>query len=168
MDIDPFPLRPAEQPAPSAAPPLQKKGMPRHQLPLCPGCSRPVDWEVFACPHCGHLFDPTDGRSRHGLPVRHDGENHRGGLIDTLGTVCLLAGVIALCTGPIGFLVALLTGVPTLVMAGHDLPRMTTGIVDPEGRSSTLAGQRKAIVGVVLGLLFGLFSLLFYLGMMFE
>ncbi len=159
---DPLPLRPVGEEAPSE-PPFRHHGMPRHRLPLCPGCSRPVSWDVQACPFCGHLFDllDTPDRTRE-APPRFDGEQHRGGLIDTLGTVSLLAGFLALCTGPIGLLVALGTGIPAWVMASQDLPKMALGVVDPEGRNSTKTGRRKAIVGLVLGVVFGLFFLLVF------
>jgi hypothetical protein len=161
-------------PAPSQAPspldtegeetpaPLRQRGMPRHRLPLCPGCSRPVSWDVLACPHCGHLFDPQDGPATPGGRTRRDSDGHRGGLIDSLGTLSLLAGVLALCTGPIGLSVALLTGIPAWVMASHDLPRMASGVVDPQGRRTTEYGRRKAVAGVALGVLFGLFFLLVF------
>lgn len=146
---------------------LKQRGLPRHRLPLCPGCHRPVGWEVLACPYCGHLFDPLDVKRPLTDARRRDGEMHRGGTIDTLGTVSLLGGVLALCTGPLGVLVALGTGIPAWVMASGDLPQMQSGVVDPEGRIPTEYGRNKAVVGIVLGMLFGLFWLLLLLNRAF-
>ncbi len=160
--LDPYPLRPTDQEVPPPAAPPREKGLPRDRLPLCPGCSRPVSWEAEACPYCGHLFDPLDTPHRAWMHARFDGEHHRGGLIDTLGTVSLIAGFLTLCTGPVGFLVAVLTGVPAWVMASLDLPKMESGLVDPGGRSMTRGGRGKAIAGVALGVVFGFFFLLVF------
>lgn len=164
--IDTYPVHPAPEEAPAPIPPaVPSRGPGRHRLPLCPGCHRPVGWDAPTCPFCGHLFDPLDGLApaevaAHG---RRDGDDHRGRLIDTLGTISLVAGTLTLCTGPLGFLAALGTGIPAWVMADRDLPRMVTGMVDPQGRTTTEYGRNKAIVGVILASLFGAFFALWIL-----
>jgi hypothetical protein len=130
-------------------------------MPLCPLCHRPVSWEALVCPYCGHLFDPEDAHQRdERFPFRRDASAHRGKLIETLGTITLFGGALTFCTGGIGMVLALCTGVAALLMARHDLAQMKTGIVDPQGKSLTEYGQNKAIIGLVLALLFGLFLFL--------
>jgi hypothetical protein len=122
---------------------------------LCPRCHRPVEWDAPACPHCSHLFD-VDNRT--GPPVwqrRRDGEDHRGPLIDSLGTICLMCAVMGLCTAGVGVLMALCTGIPALLMASADLERMRTGELDPDGAARTEMGRNKAIAGLVLAVVFG-------------
>jgi hypothetical protein len=155
-----YPVRLDDEEVPTAPPPLSR-GLPRHQLPLCPRCHRPVGWEVSMCPHCGHLFaDESPGQAppwTHPWSLRRDGERHRGKLIDTLGAVSLLCGFFAWCLPFVGSAVALATGIPALVMASADLDRMREGLIDPEGRPSTEMGRDKARGGVVLAILAGTF-----------
>jgi hypothetical protein len=152
-----YPLQPLEQELTPPQPPVPQKGLPRHRLPLCPGCHRPVSWECLACPFCGHQFDPLDAERPHEGPLRRDGESHRGGMIDGLGSISLALGTMAFCLVGLGTLVALATGIPAVVMANRDLDRMKTGLVDPAGRTATEYGRNKAMVGIVLGLLTGVF-----------
>jgi hypothetical protein len=119
-----------------------------------------VGWEVLQCPFCEHLFDPLDSVQRQGFEGRRDAQPHRGGIIDTLGTISMLAGTLSLCTGPVGMVVSLATGIPALVMARNDLEQMRRGNVDAQGRSRTDLGRVKAIVGIILTTLFGLFFFL--------
>jgi hypothetical protein len=156
-----YPLHPQEEPAPPPAPVDIRHGLSRLRLPLCPSCHRPVSWEDLDCPHCGHLFDPLDAGGRGDWSFRRDADAHRGKLIDTLGSISLLSGVLALCG--VGMVVALATGIPALVMAGNDLERMRQGTMDQQGRLVTEWGRNKAIGGVVIGLLLGLVGLLFLL-----
>jgi hypothetical protein len=141
---------------PSPEPQRPGRGLTRQRMPLCPGCHRPVPWEALACPHCRHELDPLDV-VRQGAPQgrRRDGEEHRGGTIDILGTISLLFGALALCTGPVGGLVALATGIPAWVMADRDLEAMRTGAIDPAGRDATLSGRSRAIIGTLLGAVCG-------------
>jgi hypothetical protein len=122
-----------------------------------------VSWDVPQCPHCEHLFDPADAFRRVGWEGRRDAEPHRGGLIDDLGTISMLAGILTLCTGPVGMLVCLATGIPALVMARKDLEAMRLGKVDPQGHGKTDMGRVKALVGIILMVLFGLFFVLYVL-----
>ncbi len=88
---------------------------------------------------------------------------HRGPLIDTLGSISMATGALTLCTGPIGFTISLSTGIPALVMAHNDLARMRQGTVDPQGIGRTDAGRAKALVGIIMAGLFGLFVFLWLL-----
>lgn len=142
-------------------PPTEQKGMPPGRLPLCPSCHHSVPWEALACPCCGHLFDPRDGEQQCDLPPRRDSEHHRGGLIDTLGTVSLLAGAFSLCLAPLCGPLALATGLSAWILAHRDLEHMRTGLVDPSGRTSTEFGRNKALVGMVLAVLFSVFFAIF-------
>jgi hypothetical protein len=156
-----YPLQPEAAPAvPAPRLPPEAAGLPRHRLPLCPGCHRPVSWETPACPHCGNLFDPLDAEGRGEWGRRRDALPHRGRLIDGLGTVSVFGALGSFCTGPLGALVALGCGLPALVMARTDLARMREGAIDPEGRSLTEFGQNKAVVGIALAVLGGLFFFL--------
>jgi hypothetical protein len=47
-------------------------------------------------------------------------------------------------------------------MARNDLEQMRTGRIDPQGRGKTDMGRVKALVGVILTLLCGLFFVLFF------
>lgn len=152
-----YPLQPLIEELSPPQPPTSQKGLARHRIPLCPGCHRPVGWEMLACPHCGHLFDPLDVERQMEGQLRKDGDLHRGGVIDTLGSISLALGAMAFCLFGVGTVVALATGIPAVVMANHDLHKMRTGLVDPAGRLATEHGRNKAVVGIVLGLLTGMF-----------
>jgi hypothetical protein len=151
----PEPTTPLPSPAPS-----ETVGRARYHLPLCPGCRRPVGWDAAACPNCKLLLDPLDADDRGQWSRRRDAQPHRGQLIDSLGSVSLFAGALSLCTGPLGFFVALLAGVPALVMARNDLEQMQAGVIDPAGQSVTEFGRNKATFGMVLAMLFVLFFFL--------
>jgi hypothetical protein len=160
-----IPLQPDDEDLPSGRLPGMdvpgpQHGLPRHHLPLCPRCHRPVGWEASACPHCGHLFEPEDPRNLPPWPRRRDGEPHRGKMIDTLGSVSLMCGTVGMCLLFIGPAVALATGIPAIVMAYHDLERMQKGLTDPDGRRETELGRNKAIVGVVIAVLVAIFSVI--------
>ncbi|MGL4551828.1 MAG: hypothetical protein ACRC33_11635, partial [Gemmataceae bacterium] len=119
--------------------------------PLCPKCHRPGPDHEPECGYCGYLLG--DGLARDG---RRDALPHRGPLIDRLGAAALVGGAAALVTGPLGLLVALLTGLPAWWMAAEDLPRMRTGEVDPAGRHRTEVGRLTAGLGVGLGFVLGI------------
>lgn len=138
---------------------LRTRGLPRHELPLCPRCHRPAPWEALVCPHCSHLFEPESARVD---PWdRRDAEPHRGKLIDALGSIALLAGTFGVCLGGLGALVALAAGIPALVMASHDLDLINRGLMDLEGRRDTVMGRNKARVGVVCAVVLGGLFVLF-------
>jgi hypothetical protein len=103
------------------------------------------------------LLDPADVDGQGEWARRRDAMPHRGSLIDTLGSVCLLAGVLSICLAVLAAPVALGTGIGVLVMARHDMARMRRGEVDPAGRLQTEIGRNKAVAGLVLVMLFGLF-----------
>lgn len=125
----------------------------RGPVPLCPACQGPADWDAAACPHCGQPFDPADAPRR--WPTRRDGEAHRGPLIDNLGALSLLCGMVGFCTGGLGAAVALAAGLAAVVMADRDLAAMRRGDLDPAGRAATERGRAKAVVGLVLAVVFG-------------
>jgi hypothetical protein len=162
-----YPLQPDEQAdAPRPRQEEWRRGAARQRLPLCPRCHRPVGWDAPACSNCGHLLDPEDRDHPPPWDRRRDGEDHRGTLIDTLGSICLLCAVMGPCTAGIGVLGALGTGMAAIVMAGRDLERMRRGELDPDGAPSTELGRNKAIAGVVLAVVFGVALVL--LGMNFA
>src|SRR5207248_6473007 len=106
------------------------------------------------------LFE-AEGASR--IPPwahRRDSERHRGQLIDSLGTASLLGGTVGACLPGLGIVVALTTGLIALVLAGRDLDRIRQGVIDPEGQRLTEMGRNKAIVGVVLAVLFAVFCVI--------
>jgi len=138
-------------------------GLARYRLPLCPRCHRPVTWDALACPHCSHLLDPEDESGPPPWERRRDTDGHRGRLIDGLGTACLLCGFLVLCTAGVSALGALGTGIPALVMAGHDLERMRRKELDEDGRSVTELGRNKAVVGLVLAVVFTVFFVIMYM-----
>lgn len=145
---------PSENSSVAPTVPFQNEAVSRVPMPLCPGCHRPVSWEVLSCPLCGLLLDPQDVNGSGEWPRRRDAVPHRGPLIDTLGSCSLLAGVLSVCIAPLSFPVALATGIPTLVMAHHDLKQMRIGAVDSGGRHTSEVGQIKAIAGVSLAIVF--------------
>jgi hypothetical protein len=98
-----------------------------------------------------------------GVEGRRDARPHRGGLVDLLGTISMLAGIMALCTGPVGITISLATGIPALVMARNDLEQMRLGTVDSQGIGKTDMGRLKARVGLLCAMLFGLFFFLYIL-----
>jgi hypothetical protein len=119
-----------------------------------------VSWDVLQCPYCDHLFDPVGSVRRHGWEGRRDAIPHRGPLIDTLGSISLATGALTLCTGPFGFITAMATGIPALVMAHNDLTRMRHGTVDPQGLGRTDTGRVKALIGIIMAVVFGFMFLL--------
>jgi hypothetical protein len=158
---DYYPLVPSDNDLVPPRPTPPQRGRPRHQLPLCRGCHRPVAWDAADCGHCGHLFATEGGQEP--PEFRRDGESHRGELIDRLGGLSLAFGCLTVGLGPVGLLVALATGLPALWMASRDLKRMTSGLVDPAGHTLTDWGRSKAGVGVTLSVVLGVFwGLLFY------
>jgi hypothetical protein len=153
-----FVAAPGVDPPTPAVLPLPAAGGPGwSRLPLCPGCHQPVAWDAPACPGCDLPLDPADADGQGEWACRRDARRHRGPLIETLGSVCLWAGVLSLCVAPLAVPVGLLTGLPALLMARHDLSQMRRGAVDPGGRRITELGRNKVVAGLVLTTLFGLF-----------
>lgn len=133
-----YPLADKDPPAPA--------NVPLGGLPLCPRCHRPVGMKERDCGWCGFLFD--DGVV---IPLRRDRMPHRGILIDQLGAVALIGGLMAGLLGPLGLALTVSTGLPAWLMARHDLPRMDTGEVDPQGRARTEMGRWTSLWGLGLG-----------------
>lgn len=80
--------------------------------------------------------DKGSGRRRRRRPL----EPHRGTLILTLGILGIL--LLPIIFGPIAWR-----------MGSSDLHKMSTGIMDPEGRSVTNAGRICGIIGTIWGVL---------------
>lgn len=162
---------PPAPPAPDLPPPARLPAAPRRgsdyeedddeAWPFCPGCGRRVSWQEAVCSHCGEEFDDEEPRARRrsaALPLfRRDGEPHRGKLWYTLGTLSAVAGSLSLCLFGLGALVSIPVGVLVVFLASRDLRLMRDGRMDPQGRRLTEDGRTAALVGVVLGLLFGAF-----------
>lgn len=127
-------------------------------LQRCPECQARTTHTMERCPVCGATLQeavrekPWEERGA----MRRDCEPHRGGLILALGRVSLclaipgLLGVFfwafaaaSLLGSGLGFTVSL--------MARDDLEQMERKTMDPDGRSSTEAGQRAASIGSILG-----------------
>jgi hypothetical protein len=96
--------------------------------------------------------------------VRRDWVSHRGRTIVVLGNVSTALGGLALCTGGVAALGSIPLGVAAWVMAQQDLRLIREGVMDPQGRSDTQAGRTGGIIGIVLGLIFGAFYIVIYLG----
>jgi hypothetical protein len=71
-----------------------------------------------------------------------------------LGNVTLGVGGLTLCAVGVPLVVVLPLGIATWMMASHDLRKMRTGEMDPEGRGPTEAARTSAIIGLVLSIVF--------------
>ena len=80
--------------------------------------------------------------------VRRDCLPHRGGILNFLGTVAMVAGAISICCVPLA-LIGLSLGIVVWRLAQRDLIDMEAGKMDPDGVSSTAiavtSGQVAAI-----------------------
>jgi DNA-directed RNA polymerase subunit RPC12/RpoP len=137
--------------------------------PFCPGCGRQVTWYDLVCPHCGEEFEeeqaPRPVRPLEldvSLPLRRDGEPHRGQLLLSLGIFSTVLGVSSVCFG-FGAVVSVPLGATVWALASHDLKRMQDGSVDPRGHGLTLRARGMARAGVVFGVLFAALFLLLVL-----
>jgi hypothetical protein len=156
---------PPEPPAPvpadvTPAPPRFGDDEDDEDRPFCPGCGRRVSWQATVCPLCGEEFEeeePRPARARVldvALPVRRDGEPHRGRLLLVLGTFGLLAGVLSACFAGFPALLSVPLGVAVAVLATRDLRRMADGSVDPRGAGLTRQARLCAAAGAAFGALF--------------
>ncbi len=159
--VEPLPALPEREAAPIHPTVGRADADPRspreERLPHCPRCGRPVSWEAFRCPNCGEEleFDPGHGRfRRRSAPPRRDAEPHRAALLSGLGNVTLGVGGLTLCAVGVPLVVVLPLGIATWMMASHDLRKMRTGEMDPEGRGPTEAARTSAIIGLVLSIVF--------------
>lgn len=151
---------PPDPPAPNRPKPrpIRYKGR-QPSRPLCPCCQRPVAWTDAVCPYCGLEFDPevppevTPGLP--GGPPRRDCESHRGSLISTMGNISLVVGGLSVCMCGLGAVVSIPLGIVTWALANNDLAHMSQGTMDPAGREATETGRTGAILGILLGALFG-------------
>lgn len=167
-DFDPYPLRPDDQPEAPRRRDEGGRGPSRLRLPLCPRCHRPVEWDAPACVHCNHLFEVEDRNDPLTWCRRRDGEEHRAPLIDMLGSISLLCGILALCTAGIGVVVALITGLVAVILASNDLERMRRGELDPDGEGATRTGRNKALAGIALAVVFGGLIVLYFMNSIFA
>jgi hypothetical protein len=172
----PAPPRPAPAPRPADFPlpaPPRFSGTEEDEnedRPFCPCCGRQVSWQAATCPHCGAEFDdeepPPPARPPLvdvALPVRRDGEAHRGRLLFTLGAAAAVTGALSACSAGLLAVVSVPLGVAVWALATRDLRRMRDGSVDPAGRSLTRHGRSAAVAGVVFGLIWaGLYVLVFF------
>jgi hypothetical protein len=79
-----------------------------------------------------------------------------------MGNITLVVGGLSLCLVGLGLLVCLPLGITTWVMANHDLEKMRSGEMEPQGRGQTENGRTSAITGIVLSLFFAAgYALLF-------
>ena len=89
--------------------------------------------------------------------VRRDCAPHRSHLVQTLGTIGLVSGCLALpgcvcsCLLPLS-LTALGFGITAWVMGRNDLRNMDAGVTDPSGRSATRLGKNFGMAGTFLGI----------------
>jgi DNA-directed RNA polymerase subunit RPC12/RpoP len=138
------------------------------EWPYCPGCGRQVSWEETVCPYCDEEFEEElpPIRPLHldvALPIRRDGEPHRGRLLFTLGAVSAITGALSACT--LGYLavVSVPLGVTVWALASRDLRRMADGSVDPQGHARTRHARTAAWSGIAFGVLFAGVYLLYWL-----
>jgi hypothetical protein len=118
---------------------------------------------AVVCPFCGlDLEEQGDGYTRR-APVRHDAEPHRGGVIQALGIVSLVTGVIWVL-----FPIGLPLGIAAWVMGHRDLRKMEAGTMDPNGRKRTRDGRLCGIVGTVLNCVFAVFALFIFTMIVLE
>lgn len=89
------------------------------------------------------MEEEEDG-DRDARPRRRE-EAHRGALILFCG---IMAIPLAVCA-PLAFIMATIT----LQLAHTDVKKMERGLMDPEGKAMTTAGQACAYVAIVLGLI---------------
>jgi hypothetical protein len=167
----PAPPAPREKPpAPRPSDPARAGGdfLDDERGPYCPGCGRRITWGDVGCPHCGEELEPEDtaiaGTRRLAGLVRRDYEPHRGPLIASLGNLSMILGGLSLCLLGAGALFSVPLGIAAWMMANRDLERMREGLMDPRGKVPTETGRAGAIAGILLGLIFGAFYVLVYLG----
>jgi predicted Zn finger-like uncharacterized protein len=126
----------------------------RRDFEPCPRCEEDVRRGAVVCPYCGlDLEEQGDGHTRR-MPVRHDAEPHRGGVIQGLGIASLIAGVFY-----IFFWIGLPLGLAAWIMGGRDLRKMEDGTMDPNGRKKTRDGRLCGIVGTILNCVFACLAL---------
>jgi predicted Zn finger-like uncharacterized protein len=127
----------------------------RRDFEPCPRCDEDVRRGAVVCPFCGlDLEVQGDGYTRQ-RRVRHDAEPHRGGVIQTLGILSLVSGVIWFL-----FWIGLPLGIAAWVMGRRDLRKMDEGTMDPSGRKKTRDGRLCGIVGTALNGIFACVGLL--------
>jgi endogenous inhibitor of DNA gyrase (YacG/DUF329 family) len=137
--------------------------------PFCPGCGRQVSWHDSACPYCREEFEEEAPPARSvlvdvALPVRRDGEPHRGRVLYTLGALSAITGGLSACSFGYLAVISVPLGVTVWILAARDLRAMQDGSIDPRGRDLTRAGRSSALAGVVFGIVFAAVFLLYWLG----
>jgi hypothetical protein len=85
--------------------------------------------------------------------VRRDCEPHRGALLDRLGGLSIVFGLLAMVSWAPAFL-----GLPlaflVLIVARDDLAKMDAGRMDPDGRLQTERAQDHAWLGLLANTVF--------------
>ena len=155
---------------PTPRPPQEDRDTPEdsdEQGPFCPGCGRRIRWRDARCPHCGEELELEDaarrGRRADVASLRRDYEPHRAALILSLGNVSMIVGALSLCSFGAGAMISVPLGILAWLMANRDLNEMSEGRMDPRGKRRTETGRIAAIVGIVLGMIFGAFYALLFL-----
>lgn len=110
-----------------------------------PLASRPAETEPGERPRRAERerdWDVPDIRRRR---PRRDAEPDRGAVVLALGIISL-AGTVIYCAAPLWIIL----GLVAWIMGQTDLRKMTSGLMDDNGRSITQAGRICGILGVVL------------------
>jgi DNA-directed RNA polymerase subunit RPC12/RpoP len=168
-DPPPRPPPASRSKSPPAPPRFSEGEEDEDDQPFCPGCGRQVSWEVTACPHCGEEFEEEEAPPRLArpfrldiaLPLRRDGEPHRGNLLYWLGIASAITGGLSACTWGLLAIISIPLGLTVWVLARRDLRRMVDGSVDPQGLNYTRNARSAAIAGIAFGVLFAGIYLLF-------
>lgn len=88
--------------------------------------------------------------------LRRDALPHRGELLRHLGNIavgcCLLSGCLVVPS-----LISFALGIAVWVMAGQDLAKMRTGMMDPQGESETVNARNAAAACVILSIPIAIF-----------
>jgi hypothetical protein len=84
--------------------------------------------------------------------VRRDCEPHRGDYLAVLGTVSIVMSLAGSVLSLLVVLIGIGLGVAVVVMAGQDLEKMRTGVMDSGGEGLVKTARRRGYWGVSLGL----------------
>jgi hypothetical protein len=117
-----------------------------NSLTACPYCGESVHPRAEFCRHCGEDLTRDMLEGERPIAVRRDCESHRAGLIVPMaiaGLVLSFLHILAVIGMPLCF--------AAWRMSRTDLDKMRAGLMDPEGMTSTLFGNRWSIIGMIVG-----------------